>query len=286
MKMKRCGGFCIFRLRQPTIAVQSSHFVYIYQRITRYNIIRTRTMRHFRHNADARKDNDMKNKLLLLSLLTALCLTALPCAADETEEQPDPPLTGETQIVHEPEPSVIRRVTLDVGSVPETEADEETQPETADPTDPADDSADDGAGIETTVPADMSETEETLRTELGAIDPGPESDAQGGTAVLIGAAIAAAAAIGAVVVFRRGGTLDKGNAPSGDGTADDADADSPDTDITDSDDAASDSDATSNDNTESDGEKSNKSADVTAAGAAPNGVPVERTAAGGTEAEK
>ena len=240
----------------------------------------------------------MKNKLLLLSLLTALCLTALPCAADETEEQPDPPLTGETQIVHEPAPSVVRRVTLDVGSVPETEADDETQPETADPTAPADNPADDGAGAETTAPADMSETEETLRTELGAIDPGPESDAQGGTAVLIGAAIAAAAAIGAVVVFRRGGTLDKGNAPSGDGTADDADADIADTDITDTADAASDSDMTSDGNATSDGntasddnaasddEKSNVSADAAAAGAAPNGAPVGKSADGITEAGK
>ena len=71
----------------------------------------------------------MKSKMLITTLLLALSLLALPCAAeDETEEQPDPPLTGETLIVHEREPSVIRRVPLDEVEEPVTAADGENSP--------------------------------------------------------------------------------------------------------------------------------------------------------------
>ena len=71
----------------------------------------------------------MKSKMLITTLLLALSLLALPCAAeDETEEQPDPPLTGETLIVHEREPSVIRRVPLDEVEDPVTAADGENSP--------------------------------------------------------------------------------------------------------------------------------------------------------------
>lgn len=179
----------------------------------------------------------MKSKMLITTLLLALSLLALPCAAeDETEEQPDPPLTGETLIVHEREPSVIRRVPLDEVEEPVTAADGENSPSAdADGGDAVDSSenagaAADGAAGESSADAETAETEETLVTELGAIDPGPESDGRGGAAVLVGAVIAAAAAVGAIVVFRRGGALDRKTAADveadgeidGDGYADDA----------------------------------------------------------------
>lgn len=159
----------------------------------------------------------MKSKMLITTLLLALSLLALPCAAeDETEEQPDPPLTGETLIVHEREPSVIRRVPLDEVEEPVTAADGENSPSAdADGGGDAVDSSEnagaaaDGAAGEGSADAETAETEETLVTELGAIDPGPESDGRGGAAVLVGAVIAAAAAVGAIVVFRRGGALDR-----------------------------------------------------------------------------
>lgn len=185
-----------------------------------------------------RRVKNMKSKMLITTLLLALSLLALPCAAEnETEEQPDPPLTGETLIVHEREPSVIRRVPLDEVEEPVTAADGENSPSAdADGGGDAVDSSEnagtaaDGAAGEGSADAETAETEETLVTELGAIDPGPESDGRGGAAVLVGAVIAAAAAVGAIVVFRRGGVLDRKTAADveadgeidGDGYADDA----------------------------------------------------------------
>ena len=158
----------------------------------------------------------------LLPILLAFTLTFVWCSAEETtSEQPDPPLTGETLIVHELEPSVIRTVRLGEEESAET-VDEpaEAEPENAD----AEPGVSEG-GLETVTDAGAL-TGETGQSTAESAGENGETEGPSGTAVLIGAAVALLAAVASVIVFRRGGVLDRSGETDMDYESDeDADSD-------------------------------------------------------------